>query len=74
MGSDEPPFLTSCLVLSLYSSVKFRLHRTPCLQLATEIKHLSLAHPFLSEYLVDLKSWSTSQDPKHNLARNGRGQ
>ena len=29
MGSDEPPFLTSCLVLSLYSSVKSRLHRTP---------------------------------------------
>ena len=29
MGSNEPPFLTSCLVLSLYSSVKSRLHRTP---------------------------------------------
>ena len=29
MGSDEPPFLTSPLVLSLYSSVKSRLHRTP---------------------------------------------
>ena len=30
---------------------------------------------FLSEYLVDLKSWSTLQDPRTcNLTRNERGQ
>ena len=29
MGSNEPRFLISCLVLSLYSSVKSTLHRTP---------------------------------------------
>ena len=70
MGSDEPPFLTSCLVLSLYSSVKSRLHRTP-LPLAsysTSTKASVFSSPtwmFFSEYLVDLKSWSASQDLEH---------
>ena len=76
MGSDEPPFLTSCLVLSLYSSVKSRLHRTPMSLASYSTKASVFSSPtwtFLSEYLVDLKSWSTRPRTR-NLARNGCGQ
>ena len=68
MGSDEPPFLTSYLVLSLYSSVKSRLHRTPPppMSLASYSTKASVfsspTWTFLSEYLGDLKSWNASQN------------
>ena len=84
MGLDEPRFLTSCLVLSLCGSIKSRLHRTPpppppSFLLASYSTKASVSSSptwaFLSEYLVDLKSWSALQDPQTcNLARNGHGQ
>ena len=79
MGSNEPPFLTSCLILSLCSRVKSRPFIEPPFLLASYSTKASVSSSptwtFLSEYLVDLKSWSALQDPRTcHLARNGRGQ